>query len=251
VVIVAVVLLWRVARRAWTGAEFTDPTLAGAAIGLVLGHIVGRFWTDWGMVAAAAFVAREFDSALAGEPRGSRGGDVARCAAVCIAFAVVLSADVGGRWSSSQQRPGLHAEDLAPEDRTWFPDSGGIVYNIDMVPFYEMFFQNPTAPWRYLLGFEPTLMRPEDLEVFRALVAKGYAPSACQPWVGRMKPADRFLLTSPPVAVAPFTDLEWRKVRGAGYWLGRVRAPHVTPPGQLSADRTPQGIDPGVPCGPR
>jgi len=36
-----------------------------------------------------------------------------------------------------------------------------------MQVFYFTFFRNPTAQCRYVLGFEPGLMRPDDLAVLR------------------------------------------------------------------------------------
>jgi hypothetical protein len=51
-----------------------------------------------------------------------------------------------------------------PELEGWMPDNGGIFYSVDMTLFYQTFFKNPNADWRYILGFEPTLMTDEDFQ---------------------------------------------------------------------------------------
>ena len=52
-----------------------------------------------------------------------------------------------------------------------------------MTIFYQTFYKNPHGDWRYMLGFEPALMPPEDFEVYHKILwnygdSKAYAPVA-------------------------------------------------------------------------
>jgi len=52
----------------------------------------------------------------------------------------------------------------------WLPEKGGILYSSDMTIFYQTFFKNPNADWRYILGFEPALMPDEDFRCFNKIM---------------------------------------------------------------------------------
>ena len=57
-----------------------------------------------------------------------------------------------------------------PELKGWLPDKGGIFYSADMFLFYQTFFKNPKADWRYMIGFEPTLMPADDLKNYNLIM---------------------------------------------------------------------------------
>ena len=82
------------------------------------------------------------------------------------------------------------------------PDPGGILYTDDMRVFYQLFAAHPRAPWRYIVGYEPALMPPEDLATLRRILAARSGPNF-ERWVARMQPADRLVLRSlegvPPI----------------------------------------------------
>jgi hypothetical protein len=85
--------------------------------------------------------------------------------------------------------------------------------------FFETFFRHPRAPWRYMVGFEPGLMPPADLEVYRQ-AQKALTPDVAAPWVRRMQAPDRMIVLTgggPP----PVPELLWTSV-GGGFWSGRV-----------------------------
>jgi len=78
---------------------------------------------------------------------------------------LATTTDRDNRWTWNLTAEYLTADN--PELAGWLPDKGGILYSPDMLLFYETFFKNPTADWRYAVGFEPSMMLPEDLEVLR------------------------------------------------------------------------------------
>jgi hypothetical protein len=86
--------------------------------------------------------------------------------------------------------------------------------------FYQLFSLQPRAPWRYIVGYEPALMPPEDLATLRSILHARTGPNF-EPWVRKMTPADRLVLRSlegPP----PIPSLEWAPV-GQAVWIGRRR----------------------------
>jgi len=85
--------------------------------------------------------------------------------------------------------------------------------------FYELFYSRPRAPWRYIVGYEPALMPPEDLATFRRLLAVR-TPASFEPWVRKMRPQDRLIIQSTQ-GEPRIEGLVWTQV-SATVWSGRV-----------------------------
>jgi hypothetical protein len=216
--IVGAVLVGRKLARLPMAGVGRDPIFWMAAIGYGLGFWVLRFWLDWGIPALALWVAlqtQEFlDPWFARQPWLRLG---------FIAFAVVVlfvpvGSDREGRWSQYGAFEALNARQPAHAD--WVPDPGGVLYNVDLSVFYETFYRNPNGNWRYILGFEPSLMRPEDLVVYRDLWQSGNAIKACAPWIQQMTPADRLVLRADPRIRPAIRQLEWFYAV-TNTWVGR------------------------------
>lgn len=106
------------------------------------------------------------------------------------------------------------------EDASWAPGQGGVVYSNSMEIFYGMFYKDPGAPWRYILGFEPGIMPPEDLEIYRK-IQKRPDPSSFAPWVRKMRPADRLIVIHASDKAPKIEGLEWYDA-GGYIWIGRL-----------------------------
>jgi hypothetical protein len=103
-----------------------------------------------------------------------------------------------------------------------------------------MFFKTPTADWRYVLGFEPGLMRPDDLEVLRKIQWNhGAAFAAYEPWVKKMRPADRMIIRASGGNPPDISELEWHYA-ATGLWIGRLPQAANSPPPNSTADGTPK-----------
>lgn len=209
---------------AWPGR---DPLCAAAALGGLAGLHVYRFWMDFGVPAWLLWMAFEIEASLeALDAAGRRRLAVAVVAA--LGFWLHATADTGGRWGgrvAPDSKP--FAPDGAAEDETeaaearadWEPGSGGIVYADAMSVFYRWYWANPDAPWRYMLAFESGVMPEEDLAVYRAMQRSGFTPESYRPWMRKMRPEDRFVVTQRgPEA---FPELEWRHMGGVE-WIGRL-----------------------------
>ncbi|MGH7971869.1 MAG: hypothetical protein ACREIC_24410, partial [Limisphaerales bacterium] len=121
------------------------------------------------------------------------------------------------RYSGSQNDIFLDARQ--PALQGWMPQSHGIFYTANMDFFYNTFYKNPQADWRYVLGIEPALMTDTDLKIFRGIQLNNYSIAAFEPWVERMTPADRLELACGTQPNLP--RLEWTNVV-ANIWIGRL-----------------------------
>jgi hypothetical protein len=103
----------------------------------------------------------------------------------------------------------------------WLPEPGGILYASDMTIFYQTFYKNPHGDWRYVLGFEPTLMPKEDFEVYHKVLWNYGDSRAYTPWVRKMAPADRLVIRGGRGSPPGIPQLEWN-YGVSGIWIGRV-----------------------------
>ncbi len=216
---IVIVLLWRRVRGEWNTEQLIrDPVFLLMCLGWALGFSVRRFWLDWGLVAALAWLAAEMDTVAQRRLSAATGQRIviALCGGLLLYFS--MTSDFAGRWTSSLTKQHLSVSD--PVQREWLPDPGGIVYSDSNSVFYDMFYTNPRAPWRYLLAFEPTLMPDEDLQIWRRIQWNEGAYSAFAPWVAKMKPADRLIL-SRDGSVPNIGGLEWASP-ARNIWVGRL-----------------------------
>lgn len=212
------VLAWRVLRGRWRDDGLRDPLLILAAGGWVLGYVSLRFWSDWGLPAGLVWAALEIEEWL--EERRPVGDWRRLVTTAVVGGAVVLAStsDVVGRWSVRVERSYLPL--LQPAAAEWLPEPGGILYSPDVILFHQLFYQRPEAAWRYMVGFEPGLLPPRDLAVYRDFRKRGTV-EALRPWVARMQPRDRLLLELTAGASPGVPELEWKNL-GGQLWSGRL-----------------------------
>jgi hypothetical protein len=228
VLVAGLLILWRAVSPGWNPRSLLNPFFMLAVIGWLLSLKINRFWWDWGMPAFLGWMAVElqaqFDRNLA--------VDSAKRLLVTLGLAAGLflgfTSDRDSRWTGN-----LTTEYLTPETpgiAGWLPGSGGIVYNPSMDTFFATFFKNPTADWRYIHGFEPGLMRPEDLEVLRHIQWTHGDARAYGPWVKKLRPEDRLFVSASSGAMPNIPELEW-KYAVSGLWIGRLPPPSTNADG--------------------
>jgi len=188
----------------------------------ILGFRVSRFWEDWGWPALLVWVALDVQLLL-----------VAKLAADSLRrfwLALILSAatflcvtsDLGARWTQALTWQFLTPAN--PDVGNWMPDQGGVLYTVDMTIFYQTFFANPHGDWRYILGYEPALMPPEDFATYQKILWNGGDVKGYAPWVAKMKPADRLVVRGDNgggTGHPNIPQLEW-KYAVSGIWIGRT-----------------------------
>ena len=185
----------------------------------MLGFRVCRFWEDWGWPALMVWIATEMDFLFAA--RFAADSLRRLWVALILAGATFLAttSDAGSRWTQCLTWQFLTP--AAPEMAGWMPENNGIIYSSDMGVFYQTFFKNPHGHWRYLLGYEPSLMPAEDFETYQKIIwnygdARGY-----EPWVKKMKPADRLVIRGGKGERPNLPQLEWN-YGVSGTWIGRT-----------------------------
>ena len=116
-----------------------------------------------------------------------------------------------------------------PDLNGWLPDKGGIFYSVDTTLFYQTFFKNPKADWRYIFGFESTLMPAEDFDVYQSAMWNFGDARAYDPWLKKMRPADRLVFRGARGTPPNIPQLEWN-YGVSGIWLGRTPRTNAPPP---------------------
>jgi hypothetical protein len=222
-VILAVIamLLWRSRSPDWKPVQLLEPVFMTAVLGWVLGLANGRFWYEWGMPATLLWMALQFQAQLESGVSFASAQRLVLTGGVGLALFLSGAADRGSRWTGNLKHDFINADD--PKIACWMPGKDGILYNADMDVFYTTFYANPKASWRYMMGFEPAMMPPEDLRTQHQILWDPGNPVAYEPWVKRMGPNDRlfvtasWLRTTTPPAIP---ELEWA-LAGRNTWIGR------------------------------
>jgi hypothetical protein len=220
VLVVVAFLFWRKMSGNWNPRALFNPVFMMMALGWLLGLKMQRFWWDFGAPAFIVWVALE----LQGHFERQITFDSPKRFFITIAIAAGtffgFTSDRDSRWTGN-----LTTEFLTPQTQGiagWLPESGGVVYNSDMDVFFTTFFANPTADWKYILGFESGLMRPDDLEMLRKIQWNhGAAFEAYAPWVAKMTRADRMILRASGGTAPGISELEWHYA-ATGLWIGRL-----------------------------
>jgi len=216
---VILMLLWIRSRGEWERKKIDNPAFIFAFTGWVLGFFVIRFWLDFGLPVLLVWAALEFEETLERRVPADSLKRLFITALIAMILFLNMTNDSNERWSNN---PSAEYLDVIEHDKSFLPEPGGIVYSDDMKAFFVTFFKYPHAPWRYLVGFEPSLMPQEDLIVFMNIQMSGANTAAFYPWIKKMKPADRLIVTSKPDKEPAIPQLEWGYY-GSGFWIGRLR----------------------------
>lgn len=206
-----------------------DPVFWLACLCWVLSFKVYRFSEDWGWPAFVVLIA--FDVQLFLETRLAA-NSFKRIGLVCgaaLTIFLVFTNDAGSRWTQNSKWTWLEQDN--PALRGWLPDNGGIFYSADMTLFYQTFYKNPNADWRYILGFEPTLMPDADFKIYCDILWYSEDPESYQPWIQKMTPADRLVFRGSEFGTPDIPQLEWGEYgRGANaIWIGRLPRGKISP----------------------
>ena len=196
-----------------------DPVFMLLIIGWLFGLATKRFWIDWGLPSGILWFGYELQRII---KENSKSTEIGRLGITCfVALALYLgsSSDLEGRWTSQLMDKYLDEND--PELSGWLPDENGIIYSADMRDFYRTFFANPHANWRYVLGYEPAIMREDDLTIYRDIQWNYGITDSYLPWVEKMTSADRLFIEGNSRNQPDIPDLEWKFV-GGYKWIGRL-----------------------------
>jgi hypothetical protein len=230
VLALAGMVLWRSRSAGWSARELLNPIFMMAVIGWLLGLRMYRFWDDWGLPAAALWLALELQKQLELSVRFESVKRLLLTGGLGLGVYFGMTSDINARYTWNLTNEYLIREDQNMAE--WLPDKGGILYCADMSVFFQTFYKNPTAEWRYVLGFEPALMKQDDLEIYRKIQWNYGDVRAYEPWVQKMKPEDRLIMRASWLRSGGqpnIPQLEW-KYAVADLWIGRLpKTPRATP----------------------
>ncbi len=215
---ILMMLGWRRLRGAGIKKSVDNPIFIFIVLAFVLGLISRRFWLDWGMTAFAVWMAKEFEEFLESKIGLFPMRNFVLTAMLALVLYISITTDAGSRWSLN--RPMDYVSENDPEQAKWLPASGGIIYSDDMSVFYQIFYRNPRADWRYILGFESSFMPPEDLKILRNIQRNFGRPEDFEPWVKKMRPKDRLIVRGGPGSEPKIKGLEWHYI-ALNMWIGK------------------------------
>ncbi len=211
------ILLWRKARSEWDIHVVDNPAFYLMVIGWAMGFLAGRFWTDWAWPALAFWVALEIQTVLERYIDSFSWKRLMLAAMFCLVLLLAVTSDYHSRWSGEVSKwPEMENK----EHRPWLPDDNGIIYNDNMFLFYQVFYNNPHATWRYVLGFEPIWMTADNLKIYRQIQLSRYKNESYTPWVKKMTAKDRMILLRN--GKPQIEGLEWHEVTPT-VWSGRLK----------------------------
>jgi hypothetical protein len=189
------------------------------AMGWVLGREVLRFWEDWGLPALVVLIASDLQLLFEARFTADSFRRLALVGCIGVATCAVMTPDFNSRWTSTLRLQYLTPDN--PDLKGWLPEKGGIIYSTDMTIFYQTFFKNPNADWRYIIGYEPAYMADDDYKVYYNFQTSGGDARSLQPWVDKMRPEDRYITRAPRAAPPGIPQLEWN-YGVSGIWIGRL-----------------------------
>jgi hypothetical protein len=214
--LLAAVFLWR---KQQGDKPISDrlPLVAFIAINWILGFKADRFWADWGVPAVLVWLAVQFEETMSAHWNAVSGKRLLTCGLIAVPLFLDATNDLDRRYTSNLSEITLDAHD--PALKGWLPGPNGIFYCAQMGFFYDTFYKNPDADWRYILGFEPALMPPDDLKILRRIEWNHGAFAAYKPWIDKMLPQDRLVIFSP--MQPDLSELQWHRAAG-DIWIGRL-----------------------------
>jgi hypothetical protein len=208
---------WRALRDDWDIKVIYTPIFILAVLSWVLGFFVIRVWTDWGIPAVCVWMALEMEKYLKTVMASSSWKRVGLTLAVACVVYISITSNHNSRWTENLSVQYLSAD--KPEHKKLLPGKGGIIYSSHMPVFYQTFYANPHGDWRYILGFEQSMMPPEDFAIFRKIQLTNHSAQAFGLWVQKMRPEDRMILQM--VSKPAVKGLEWNNTV-PGTWVGRL-----------------------------
>ena len=200
-----------------------NPAFWLACLCWILSFKARRFAEDWGWPALLVLAADDLQLLLQSRFAADSFKRLALAAGISGTVFLMFTNDAGSRWTENLTWQFLSTKEH-PELAGWMPDKGGIIYSSDMSIFYQTFYKNPTADWRYVLGYESGLMTDEDFKVFQSIQWNFGDSKAYEPWVEKMKPADRLIIRGGRGSPPNIPQLEW-DYGVSGIWIGRLPRP--------------------------
>ena len=186
----------------------------------MLGFRVSRFWEDWGWPALMVLVVTEIEFLLLARFSADSSRRLLLTLILAVATFLAVTSDLNSRYTKNLTWQFLSVAEH-PELDGWLPSPGGVLYAADMGIFYQTFYKNPQADWRYILGYDPVFMPADDFATYHSIMWNEGDAKAYAPWVDKMKPADRLVIRANGSQRPNIPKLDWN-YGVSGIWIGRL-----------------------------
>jgi hypothetical protein len=216
-VLLAIVFLWRRQQGKTTSTLLDTPVFWLVIVCWMLGLKTDRCWADWGIPAVLVWLTLQFEEMFTSFCEATSPKRLLVCAFIAFTLFFQSTNDYDRRYSRAVDEQFVDAHD--PALQGWLPGKNGIFYSSEMIFYYDTFYKNPQADWRYILGYEPAIMPEEDLKILRAIQMSHGALNAYEPWIKKMRPADRLVIYG--LYKPDLPELEWHQAT-VNIWLGRL-----------------------------
>jgi hypothetical protein len=215
--LLAVVFLWRRQQNRSAAALLDVPAFWLLLLCWILGFKANRCWVDWGIPATLVWLTLQFEDGMRAGCNTASLKRLPLCCLLALPLWLHTTNDLNRRYTRNLDK--VYLDGGQPALQGWLPETNGIFYSAQMEFFYDTFYKNPQAGWRYILGFEPALMPATDLKVYRAIQRQRGALPAYEPWINKLQSADRLVISSFGQPNLP--RLEWTNAVGT-LWIGRL-----------------------------
>jgi len=205
----------------------SNPAFWLACICWVLSFKAWRFTEDWGWPALMVLITCDLQLLLQARFAPDSFKRLALACGLAAMTFLAITNDRGSRWTYNLTQQYLTQDNS--DLNGWLPEKGGVLYSSDMTVFYQTFFKNPKADWRYILGYEPAFMPKEDFDVFHKVLWNFGDAKAYEPWVKKMRPQDRLVIRGGRGSPPNIPQLEW-EYGVSGIWIGRLPRTNAPPP---------------------
>lgn len=219
-VMLLLLLKWGMDRKVSAGYLIKNPAFILMLMCWILGAKISRFWLDWGIPSFLCWTSLYITDFYSKRFKPENWKRIFVILLTGGIFYFTCTFDYQGRWSECLSVEYLNAKEPVPPE--WLPEKGGIIYCDLTSGFNWTFFRYPKGDWKYILGFEASMMPEEDLNTFHQIRFHPGDASCYIPWVKKMTPKDRLLLMQYYPAPPDLPELEWHALPSRSF-IGRLK----------------------------
>ena len=194
-----------------------DPLFILILLSWMLSIRVVRFWVDWGIIALMFWLSYKISDLIA-EMQSVKKPFFRWTLFVFTVLSVVILVP-NSDWNNKKEIKKYTVDFSKPQFAEYKPLEGGIIYNDSMDHFYHQYYADPEGKYKYVLGFEPAIMLPENRKIFREIIYSSFHYSSYKPWIDKLTEKDRIFASAD---ISPYyPQLDWIKA-GKKLWIGKL-----------------------------
>ena len=195
-----------------------DPLFILILLTWLLSIKVIRFWSDWGIIALMFWLSNQLSELI----KDMQSIKKTFFRYVLFTFIMISLALLIPNLNWNNEKNGKYNQINFNQEQyaSFLPEDGGIIYNDNMLHFYYLYYENPEAKYKYVLGFEPAIMSKDNKKIYREIAYSKCHYSAYKPWIEKLTEKDR-IYTSKDISEF-YPQLTWIKANKSLY-IGKKR----------------------------